>query len=353
MVTPGAQGYAVAAAGVEEDGARVLALWKNGLGHSGMPQAKFDWFYRRNPEGMPRLYFLLHGERREPVGVAAVAPRRMRHGGVTRLAGEMVDFVVHPDHRTLFPALLLQKAVRRDALEDGAHALLYGLPNPKSAAVFARVRYARVGQMVRRARVLRFGGYLSRYLPRALSGALGAIADRVHMGAIAWRRSASRGFRSQWVARPDPRFDDLWQRVPAQEVLMGVRDAKFLTWRFAECPLRAYRFFTLVTTEDERLAAYAVCEAWKTTLHVRDFLVDPARAGAGPRLWLDLSLEAFRLGCTSLSLEFLGGEPIVRELEKAGMTPREQRPLYAAATGDWQNLVQDRDWYLTCADEDT
>lgn len=353
-VTPagGKQDYVIVSASIADDSASILALWQEGLSQNGMPEAKLDWFYRHSPEAMPDVYFLLHGNRREPVGVAAVGRRRMRFGTETLLARETVDFVVLPRHRTLFPAMLLQKAVLRHALEQGTHTILYGLPNPKSAAVFSRVGYRCVGQMVRRVRVLRLAGYLSRYLPAWVSSVVGAIIDRVRLGAIALRRSASSGFSSRWLERPDARFDDLWQRAAAPDVLMGVRDMAFLKWRFVDCPLYSYRFFTLVSTDDQLLLAYAVCEEREQSLHVRDFLVDPNAPGAWARLWLDLSLEAFRLGYTSLSLEFLGGEQIQRELDAAGMAVREKRPLYVSAAAPWEGLMQERHWYLTRADED-
>lgn len=348
----GDRGYAIASASVADDGAKILALWRGGLSHGGMPEAKFDWFYRRGPEGLPDVFFLLHGSQHEAVGVAAIGRRRMQFGTETLITGEMVDFVVQPEHRTLFPAMMLQRAMNRHAQELQTHAILYGLPNPKSLPVFSRVGYRCVGQMVRRVRVLRLEEYLSRHLPGWISSAVGAIVDRARLGAVALRRLVKGGFRSQWLARPDARFDELWRRRAAPDVLIGVRDAAFLTWRFADCPLRSYKFFALFSTRDERLAAYAVCETRERVLHVRDFLVEPESPGAWARLWLDLSLETFRQGYKSLSLEFLGNERLQRALGDAGMTVRDTRPLYASPAARWEGMMHDRHWYLTCADED-
>jgi hypothetical protein len=172
------------------------------------------------------------------------------------------------------------------------------------------------------------------------------------LGAVALRRLVNSGFRAHWLTQPDARFDDLWRRCATPDVLMGVRDAAFLTWRFVDCPLRSHTFFTLVSTDDQRLVAYAVCEAREEVVHVRDFLVDPNTPGAWVRLWLDLSLETFRQGYKSLSLEFLGGEHLRRRLDAAGMIAREKRPLYAFALARWEGAMQDRNWYLTSADED-
>ena len=363
--------YTAVAANIELDCEKILALWNCGLTHGGMPEAKFDWYYRKNCGGPPQIFFLCHGPQRETVGVAAVGRREMRIGTQTIISGELVDFVAVPEHRTLFPALFLQKEIRRltlksqnsEASTGGSHDILYGLPNPKSLAVVKRAGYQLVGQLVRRARILRLEGYLSRHAPVWMGQLFGPLLDRVRMGALALRAIATRGsgleLRSCWLDRPDSRFDDLWQRVVAQSwmnnVLIGVRDSAFLIWRFIDCPLRTYRFFALVANTDDRLIAYAVCAVDGETLHVHDFLVDPTVHDASKKLWIALSREAYRRGHGNLSVEFLGAESIQQSLEAIGLVKRQQRPLYAsrsAAIQDDGTLLKESNWYLTSADED-
>jgi hypothetical protein len=340
-----------------------------------MPEAKFDWYYRKNCGGPPQIFFLCHGPQQETVGVAAVGRREMRIGTQTIMSGELVDFVAVPEHRTLFPALFLQKEVRRLTLKtrlksqdserpgDGSHDILYGLPNPKSLAVVKRAGYQLVGQLVRRARILRLAGYLSRHVPGWIGQLIGPVVDRIRMGALAMRAITTRGSGLElcpcWLDRPDSRFDDLWRRVVTQSgmnnVLMGVRDNAFLTWRFIDCPLRTYRFFALFANTDHRLIAYAVCAVDGEALHVHDFLVDLTAHGAHKALWIALSREAYRRGHSNLSVEFLGAESIQQSLEAIGLMKRQQRPLYAttaAATHDRNTLLQESNWYLTSADED-
>lgn len=371
--------YTTVVADIEHDREKILTLWHRGLTHSGMPEAKFDWYYRKNCGGPPQIFFLRHESEQESVGVAAVGRREMRIGTQTITGGELVDFVAAPEHRTLFPALFLQNEIRRLTLKTQlmtplkmelkaensemsigvVHDILYGLPNPKSLAVVKRAGYQLVGQLVRRARILRLAGYLSRHAPLSISQLVGPLLDRVRMGILALRAISTRGFRLGWLDRPDSRFDDLWQRVAAQgaveNVLMGVRDSAYLTWRFTDCPLRVYRFFTLFTSVDDRLIAYAVCAADGEALHVHDFLVDPAAHGADRTLWIALSREAYRRGHSTLSVEFLGAESIQQSLEAIGLVRRQQRPLYATVAATIHNrtaLLQESNWYLTSADED-
>ncbi len=351
------QVYKIVAADIACDREQILALWSCGLSQGGMPSAKFDWYYIRNPAGIPRAFFLYQSDTNKPVGVAAVSVREMLKNKEIILGGELIDFVTLIEHRTLFPALYLQREIRRRIFEH-THSieLLYGLPNTKSTSVVQRVGYQRVGQMVRRVRMLRSAGYLTRYAPAWLSRLVGPMVDHARLAVMAIRAISSRRRQSKWQNRPDSRFDELWERVAAQsnqiDGLIGVRDSAFLTWRFVECPLKSYEFFTLVSTNDNRLLAYAACAVESETLHVHDFLVDPADRTGFKALWVALSREAFHRGHSNISVECLGSASMQRDLQSVGMLKRQQRPLYASARVGNPTLPQEQHWYITCADED-
>lgn len=348
------QAYNTTVADLAVDADKIVALWRTGLGHNGMPDAKLDWYYRHNPEGCPLVVFLHATDTQDAVGVAAVGPRRIRFGAETLWGGALVDFVAQPEHRTFFPAMFLQKEIRRHAL--GTHAILFGFPNMKSLAIVRRIGYRCVGQMVRRTRVLRSSAYLAKYLPGWLSGIVGAAIDGLRSTALTMRGLVNTGFRSQWQVCPDAAFDELWQRVIAPDVVMGVRDRAFLTWRFVDVPWKSFRFFTVVSSADRHLVAYAVCAADGAVLHIQDFIVDPKMPSAGIRLWLDLSREAIRMGYTSLSIEFLGSDREHRRLSAAGFFFRSQRPVYASVADSsggasaWPTEAST--WYMTAADDD-
>lgn len=348
--SPSMQAYATEAANAAECGEQVMALWGKGLDDGDHSRRKLDWYYRRNPEGWPLVVFLLHGPGRQAVGVAAAGTRRMRHGDRTLTAGLMVDFVVAEEHRTLFPAIFLQKAIC--ALALGSHALLYGIPNPRSLAAERRAGYRPVGAMIRRVRVLRVAPYLARHLPSLAARLAGALADPLLLLASRIRALPATGFRTQWLDRPDERFDDLFARAQRAGTMMGVRDRRFLDWRFVRCPFGKHRFFAVVSERDGRLAAYAVCDSHDRSLHVRDFLADPALPPAFTRLWSDLALAAHRAGHESLSVEVLGPAALHRRLGAEGLIARERQPVLAVLPGELAHLADEERWFLTNADDD-
>jgi len=347
---PTISGYTTEPAILNEHGKSILALWRQGLAHTTRLEAKFDWYYRHNPEGAPLMSFLLRREDGERVGIASAAPRRMHYRMQTLRAGSMIDFVVAPAHRTLFPALYLQKTLCRQALE--VNSLLYGLASEQWTAAVQRVGYRPVGQLVRRVRVLRSAPYLSRLLPSPLSRLAGAVIDRVRMGIVELQRLVAAGFRSEWQDRPDARFDELWARALDPNLLTGTRDRAFLDWRFAGCPLHVHRFFTVASTGHGGLVAYAVCESQQRSMLVRDFLVDLAFPGAWARLWSDLIRAAFDQGHTSIALEFLGPDHLQHRLAAKGFVAREQQRWYAMVPANLAELSDGRRWYITEADMD-
>ena len=346
--TGGASAYAVRSADAHADRGAIMALWQTHMSSS--PQGKFDWFYLGHPIAPPHLLLLTHGPSADPVGVAGLGTRAIVVKGEYRTAGVLADLMVLPEHRTLYPALLLQKQMRQTALS--LHSVVYGLPNKNSTPIVRRLGYAQVGELVRYSRVLRHGSYLKHRLPGWLSMLLGSVADRVvpfFLNAERWRRTAWRG---AWVDAFDARFDALWSRASAFNGLIGVRDARFLTWRFSAQPEHRYRTFVVCAPGETGITAYAVCETIGATLHLRDYLVDPACAGAVHRLIHLLAQEAFQQGFSSLSLEFLGPVAGRDGLLAAGLRERSKRLLYASFAPQDEAQLRTLDWYLTGADED-
>lgn len=345
---PTAPGYAVRTAHLHADRAVVLELWRGQV--ASVPEQKYEWFYLGHPIEAPTLLLLTHGPQAERVGVAGLGTRRICVQGEVRSAGILVDLVVRPEHRTLYPALLLQRHMLRTALS--LHRLVYGIPNKLSTPIVRRLGYTEVGDLVRYSKVLHHGTYLKRRLPPVVSAVLGAAADRLLPWYFRPHRALLNARESRWVLATDARFDALWQRVRGFDGLMGVRDAQFLSWRFLSQPGHHYRIFVLTPKGEAGISAYAVCEADGRALRIRDFLVDPSRDDDLRVLMHHLSRQAWREGFASLSLEFLGPRRPRALLAAAGMVERGKRVLYASFAPQDEARVRTLDWYVTSADED-
>jgi len=340
--------YTVAAGDLHADRESVIALWKINPLQPALADAKYQWFYLDNPNGPTRQLLLHHGPQAECVGAAGMVTRQFVARGAALSAGLLTDLFVQSAHRSLLPALLLQKTMRAVGLAQ--HDFVYGYPNDKSLPIVRRVGYTTLGHLAKFVCLLRHHEHLGRWLPRGPSRVAGAIVD--HLLPLVFRphRHLLKGWRGEWLEAVDDRFDALWKRTAQVDGIIGVRDRRFLSWRFFDRPSHSYRVFVLSPRQGTEIAGYAVCEALGNTLHIRDMLVAPQASGAQRVLIHLLALQARAQGHTRLSFEFLGDEASRRALRAAGMHERGKTPLVVAFRPEMMATVERLDWYLTAAD---
>jgi hypothetical protein len=324
----------------------VLDLWRGNLGAPASMEDKRTWFYERAPTGPPLTMLLQYsdstGER--AVGVATAGRRPLCCGGAQMTAGLLVDMTVSPEHRTLFPALLLQKSLHETGLAD--HDCLYGFPNAKAAPVFQRVGYRKLGAMTRYVRVIRTAPYLRERMPAWAAAPLGALWDLVARLRFGAGGSTS---RLAWCGASEAKSAADLDSVGGRPLVRGVRSSEMLRWRFA--PRGGHEFDYVTAYEGDQLLGYWIVEADEHgALQVLDCspgLLDGPRA---TRAWSFLFAEARRRGLRSVSFSCLAPRELTRSLERAGMAVRGERPVFAALRPE--HPASAAAWYLTAADED-
>jgi len=267
-------------------------------------------------------------------------------------AGLLVDLAVSTQHRSLGPALTLQKAMMVAA--GDRFDLVYGFPNPKAAPVFKRVGYAQLGEIVRYVRMLRYGKHLERIMRPAVARSVGWVLDgvahaRQELGA---RRSSARAWRAQWADAAPPEIDALWARSAHGKEPIARRDAAFVRWRFDQAPLPRTRYLLVTDSARGELCAWFACQADGETLHVRDFWSTDAAEGIGQPFLEALLRAARQEGHLVVSVEYAGPANRRGAWLDAGFVARSRRPIF----GRWKNASvggDDRiDTHLTSADED-
>ncbi len=329
------------------DRATVIELWRGNLGDPARVDAKFNWYYSSSPTGEPLTVLLdyrdaSNGADSVAVGVAALGPRRFCVGATPVTAGVLIDMTVTARHRTLFPALTLQKALFQASQKQAA--LLYGFPNSKAAPVFQRAGYTRLGALTRYVRVLRSGAYLRKWIPQWLAYPGGWVLDvlndarRKSTGAIGLRWDAQFAVNASYP-----------ETVDGRPLARGARDGVLLRWRFGAHTGR--RFACIEASHGERPVGYWVVEYADDVLLVKD--AAPALfAEANAAAWTRLFREARRRRFNSVSFECLAPEPFAARLLALGMKARGERPVFSAIRADHADMFAGAAWYLTEADED-
>lgn len=339
--------YVTFAGDARRDRDAVLAAWRGNIGQEERHPAKYDWFYLACPFGQPVLRLLRHAPSSAIIGVGAAGPRRMLRAGRELRAGVLVDLAVATEHRSLGPAITLQKALM--VAGEERFDLLYGFPNPKAAPVFKRVGYDKIGELVRYARVLRYRRQLPRVMPRAAALPLGALLDAATRlrHAIAARRS--RDLRVEWADHAVPEMDELWKRSDHGDAVIAARDTTLLRWRFDEAPLPKTRYLLVRDARSGSLEAWFACQPDAAGLHVRDFWAIDAAEGISEAYVEALARAARRAGYSVLSVEYAGPAQRLGPWLDTGFTPRSRRPVFgkwAPSAGGGGQL------HLTAADED-
>ena len=347
--------YRVEAASLDADARGIVDLWADNLGHPERRATKLDWFYRCNPVRRAEIFLLREVRQSQAVGVTGLACRQLRIGDRLVDAGLMADFAVDAHHRTLFPALTLQRSVLQLGLTH--YGLLYGFPNPKSLPVVKRAGYEVLGGMSRYVRVLRTRDYLPRWLPtgaRVVAAQALDVLLRLRHGLLP-RFFQPGAYSVGWVDQPDDRFNALWATRQSNDwQVMGVRDCAFLAWRFAPKPWHHYRFFVVSKPATDQILGYAVCEPDSGVLHVRDLLASSPEGRSLPILLRALMREARNQGHRSVSLELMCRGETVKILTRSGLRAREHssQPMILATSESVRLELQPYAWYLTRADID-
>lgn len=343
--------YTISQLDQDRDREAILDLWTRNL-----PDASADryaWLYQTGTA----TSWLLTADQGAVVGATGLMDRALRVLGSRVRAGQAIDLNVDKDHRSVGPALGLQRAVTAN-VNSRQYGLIYALPIAQSEPVLRRAGYRVLGEMGRWAKplccqdVLR--GWLRRPLPRK---AAATVVNRLLHLATAetyYRRPA--GVRVETTDRFDRRFDVLWETASQQFPVVGERTSQYLTWRFCRCPEIRHQVFCLLGA-DGQLLAYLVYHRREGTIYISDFLF------ANPQT-LDVLLAEFlrrmrREKAKAVITAYLGPELVCRKLRRFGFwrRPAARRVLLCVDRQQFgarlEEVFDTENWYLTRADADT
>ncbi len=214
----------------------ILALFQRAYGKE-RSLAHWRWKFCDNPAG--RQIMLAVTEAGEVVGQYAAVPAWAAKDGGRFLLSQAVESMVDARFRRGLKKPGLQATlVKRFYVEymgPDKGAMAYGFPIP----VYSRY-LVRTGVCTVLHRVVQ----LERELPVGASGR--------------GERPASLRYRVEQVRRFPPAVDELWRRCQHELPLAIIRDARYLNWRYADCPDVAYVKLLAIERWTGRVAGLAV-----------------------------------------------------------------------------------------------
>ena len=316
-------------------------------------EARFTWLYGPGPHGTPRVW-IARESGGSVIGAAAAFPRLLRLGTEEEQGWVLGDFCIHPEFRSLGPAVQLQRVFLEEA-KAGALRFWYDFPSASMVAVHRRLGLRPTHEMVRMAKPLRLERKLEAILrSRLLASLVAAPANWILRMGDSPDGTTERYEIGLESGRCGSEFTELDRKAAATWGLSTVRSAEYLNWRYRDHPLQRYEVLT--ARRDGELQGYVV-------------FTDPVRgADAGiadlvgeedsPVLEALLCALITRLraaGVTTASFPLSGTHAWTPRIQRLGFQPRERNPVVIAGQprdaciahlergGRWHLLYGDRD----------
>lgn len=340
---------------IVKDKARILDFWAKNQDKS--LDGKFSWMYENNPYGLPCIWLIEIADTGELVGMGAIFPRPIMINGKEYLAGILGDMLVHKAHRTLGPALLLQKSML-GSLRNGTYDLVFGFPNKNAEVVLRRVGYVCLGRISRSVRVIRSESYLRRNpLLAPISKPLSHVVDlmlRLGRGRATHYSSHYRIAEDYTVF--DERFNELWRRKERCLRIVPARSSEYMTWKFRDDPDDTNHVFAIFIKDSSLLLGCMIYRAVGKSIEIREFIAaDEMAAQAMMIMFFDRIKDR---GMESVFINHIENETFTRQVRKLGFHPGSSgRNIYLhvsdglKAEGDV--LLDHEQWLLVGSDEDT
>jgi hypothetical protein len=218
---------------------------------------RFEWLYRANPDGPAWSWFVCAGSG-EVVGAASLFPRAMWLGQQQQRCAQVGDFAISANHRSLGPALLLQRATF-SPVDQGDVAFCYDCPPHEAGmSTFRRLGMKPNCRIDRYAVPLRVDRRLRKQLGIAskVPAAAGNLVLRLRRCPVLQRRSNGLVIDDHSGSFGDE-FSHLDRVVAKPEIIRSQRSAAHLNWRYREDPLGQYHILTARRAGE--LVAFVVC----------------------------------------------------------------------------------------------
>jgi len=319
-------------------------------------RARFEWLYRRNPHGRVRVWLAID-ENREVVGSAAAFPRRLYIGQQEKLGWVFGDFCVSDKHRSLGPAIALQRSLLQAADAEGI-SVSYDFPSATMAAVYKRLKILPAAQMIRMAKLLRVNRKVREYVRNeTLANGISSVGNIFLYVSSSRPKFGGPGISvSLLESRCGPEFDALTERVCSKSAVRVQRSSDYLNWRYLENPYKRHQLMT--ASRGDSLLGFAVLSQNGSDAEIVDVFGENDELVIG-RLITDVVEFFRRRGAITVSAELIAMHPWIEVFKKAGFFPRESKPFIVYTPPNsvspfaTNGAGSDQRWFMSGGDRDS
>ncbi len=337
-----------------DDKDRLLAFW-HAHGEVSLSE-KYAWIYEQNPDGQVLFWLLVHEETGDVAGVASLFPREFVIDGQSCVGAIAGDLLISPHHRSLGPAVMLQRAVVDEANAQGARFVII-YPNKNASLIAKRVGYKKVGYLARLVKPVSASPILAAVnIPKILKPVAKPLLELAFTVALSDIFSGkSLNFRSVDSVGDD--FDSVWNAYKGQLSFTAQRSTHYLNWKYGQDPGDDHQFYIAENSSTGTMEACLVYRRDDDAFEIRDFVPAPD-SRIGRKLLQKFSLFARKSGVARIVMNTFSGSEYFECCVRAGFREGKAGRVVMAYNGGAGidvvgKLNEGRGVMLMMSDEDT
>lgn len=311
--------YHVEFGDMQRDKDKIFSLWQNnGLATRAMPDSLYSWAFKKNPFGEGLLLVLKHSPSNDIVGTIGLILKQMKVCGSTILSGRVAFFAVDSNHRSLGPAIMLQKSIINEAKKLDV-CLLYTMTPPDLVKIIGRLKYKSIGELDVTRRLVSPSKLIDKYIPFKPFNRILIYTANLGFNLISIKKAARRGnMRYKRVYKINSHFDKLWEHSLCHNPFTTERSSSFLNWRFSDNPIFKKEYFCYTLTKSkETVIGYVIYYLQDNWAIIVDLFTD------GQDETLDYLISEFTAqlrerGLSSVLLYSFGCNELLKKIKKCG-----------------------------------
>ena len=342
--------------GDEKDLEKILSLRKIVFGESERDKVDprfWNWEFMEGPDGKALIYVTEDGDK--IIGHFADIPRRFSVRGKVVPGTLSLDLMVHPHYRRrgIFSALG-RYAAERVRSERGVFMTAYPIRR-ETIDGLKKIGWTEVVELPVIVYPIRFRGIVNRYLHfMPLSLLIGGAARVIYLFFPGWKKKKGiERIEIEEVLQLDEEFDRFWQRAWSLFPIMGIRNQKFLTWRYRRHPTRTYVIYRAM--KGKEMKGYIVLRKVDllklNSAVILDLLaLDEETMSALVERGIEFSRQE---GTDLLGFMVPKSHVYYRNLKRMGFLPSLKTFLFMVYShSENKALVDPKEWYVNWGDAD-
>ncbi len=346
-------GYSIHKADIEKDKHEILKFWREN--HTKALDKKYAWIYEGNPAGKAIVWILKDEVSQQIAGMAVIFLRIYSVCGIDMLAGVNGDFLVSKTHRTLGPAMMIQRSIM-SSVDNGDVDFIYGFPNKNAEPVTKRIGFQCLGETIRLVKILKTTPFLMKMrLPGWLVKVTAPLLDlALKIVFIDTWTVRNKGYVCREIHEADDGFNQFWRDLKSLYKVVGDRSATVITWKYLSDPDDDNKIFAVYDKNIPKLNGYIVYRFDENSVEIRDLVFSEDRKALNA-LIANFVMHVSSSSPMSITIAMLGNDHIVGTLRRFGFAQgKSDGRVYLYCKKEKQHLLgRAENWFLMRSDEDS